>query len=141
MWPKIYNICENLQVCDFLTRRCAQKSCDAQQTPREQKSRNMRKERTRIGNNLRKPEREREKHEKGTVERVSIVTTVLVVCSVEEKVYADSSAEAREKPKKEGRKEERMRTKETRKEIRVNRKEEKREKKRGDHRAWAVRAK
>lgn len=83
----------------------------------------------------------RERHEKGTAERVSIVTTVLVVCSVEEKVYADSSAEAREKPKKEGRKEERMRTKETRKEIRVNRKEEKREKKPGDHRAWAVRAK
>lgn len=64
---------------------------------------------------MRKPEEKSEENTKRVWRKVSIVTIVLVVRSVEEKVvYADSSSEAREKPKKEGRKEGRKRTKEAR---------------------------
>lgn len=90
-----------------------QKSCDAQQILGSS-SKNLEEAEgrgTRI-NNLRKPEEGRRRYEEEVRRKVSIVTIVLV-CSVEEKVvYADSSDEAREKPKKEGRKEGRKRTKE-----------------------------
>lgn len=84
---------------------------------------------------MRKPEEKSEENTKRVWRKVSIVTIVLVVRSVEEKVvYADSSGEAREKPKKEGRKEGRKRTKEAR-ENQSWPKRKKKEKKNGEHTA------